>query len=415
MGLDLVDFKRNNWGVTVAIIVVIMVLIFLPDFVGSNTSTIKLDEIQKNDEVAESHESENVEAVVANDNLPIGEKVAQKVVEATEVIKEKEDNAVKEEIQSNEKSDTDDDGNVKNKKGKKTLLDPNNVTWNQLHDKPVVTLLNEAKVGAVDLAEALPVRYSASKYALYNFINGINTVLASNEKKMTAKDAVSYLEFLDMETTRAFIRERVSRGNFMTWAQISLTPVFGRDNAETFKLMARPPYQPFFELRNVNVEVKRARKVSDAWDPRAVAILVADGIGNVDEVAKVDVYQNGKYIRSLKLKKDNENQELGSFGFKDKGVDGIYSFHISNKEGNTFVKKYKFERIFNIPKWKFDSNRASFVFKLISVKGKEDQAERALSLTVATRSKSQESDDFSAGDSDGFVGGASDNDGFDTY
>ncbi|MGI6524194.1 MAG: hypothetical protein ACOX2O_02730 [Bdellovibrionota bacterium] len=436
MALDLVDFKSNNWFLPVVVIVIVLAIIFVPDFIGSDIDeagdfdsdlgeqVITLDglsetkeDLRKTKKVKTKKKEKEAKGGVVGvvDQLPITDGSISSDKKLTQYsylidsghVEETATEQSEKKLKQSGKSTAKD--SAKARRGLQPLIPMESVSWELLKGEDVAEILGNARVAARDLANSLSARYVASKYSLYNFIGGIDVILSGGKKNLSALDAVLYLEYLDMEVTRAFIRERVGRERFSEWAEISITPILGRSAAERFKLAARPQYQPPLELRSVeilvpaNVRQSRRNQQSGRRGAKEKAALRFKGVLEGKDIVRISVYHNGVLLRDLSLKPLNKEKTAFNFELRKGPVEGLYTLRVENKNGDVATKLYRFSHAYNLRRWRYDANRSQFVFWIAATKSSKHRVDTLFKVSEDSLEKKSSGGFITSGDNSGFV------------
>ena len=385
MALSLSDFKKGNWWITFIVIGVVLVLFFIPDLVGFNATLPTPDKnfsLELPKVAQRKTESAPVEDIrVSGRSEPVDAGGAQQAVAGQAPLDRVSylvDAGYIDHIadkRSREEAKAADEGKAAAGEGDaKTQPQPREddaldfvpreqVTWSQIQSKKSRRILEGSASRASALARDLPEDKVNARYALQNLAGGIARILGDASKSMSAKEAVYYLEHLDLEVTRAFLKDDVSRADFTSWGEVSLTPILGRSRSERFKKAARPPFDPPAQLFYVEVMRPAARRYEQEAPPVYVQFR---GVVEGKDVKRAKLFHDGLFVRDLVLHADAQRKDRFEFGLHQGDARGVYAVKFEDKEGNESVRQYRFARALGTKKnWRFESNNC-YVFRAVS-------------------------------------------------
>lgn len=225
------------------------------------------------------------------------------------------------------------------KRNKLPDLFANGVSWSSLRQKESVSALRHAQGESMTLSKLVPAEYPESRFALYNFSGGINFVLSTGEKTLTADQAFRYLERLDLSTTESLIKEGVQDDLFNQWINISLGPVFKHSRLLHQKESLARPFNPALRLESAFVRQHGAgRRNSRVYYPPYVDASFSI---RSKEIKRIDFFHNGSFVFSKKANKVLRDGRR-VFSMYGREARGIYSLRIVDKTGQIFEKSYTF-------------------------------------------------------------------------
>lgn len=325
-GLNLSDFKKSNYGTFIVIALVVLALLFAPDFmkVKGGTKTTSEPQIDIKEETAENHanfENGYFDRVI---DAKLAGKAADKV-------------------------------------------DPNKPGWDFISDK-AKKILGEARKQSLNLVDMVPTNATESRFALYNYANGLQSVIAltgtADEREIS-----EFLTKLDLDVSKALTKEKQSRQILFAWSKISISDVLGNKRTERFKSGIVPAFSPHLYLTEVGLSYTIPR-------PGEFQIRSAYEVGftflyEASEVAKIEIYHNGLMESDSTFKKGLTG--TGSYEMKNMDGSGYYSVVIFDHYGYRAIKHYKFipKDVKKLP-WKFISNGKYGV--LLKAKDEQDRA-----------------------------------------
>lgn len=213
------------------------------------------------------------------------------------------------------------------------------LSWKDLHSSAAVQSMRTAQRQVLGLAKRLGTDYPESRFALFNYSGGLSRVMQANEKTMSAAEAVLYIDQLDKAVTEAMLRERVERGDFLIWSEVSLGPLASGSAAASLKKKWAPAFRPVIALSEIRV-IQPAGNYG-RWNSKGKAYVSGRG------------YVSGKDVRRLVLwSSDGRERRLGllradglgrrAFRFPRGDARLLYALVASDKSGAEFRKYYEF-------------------------------------------------------------------------
>jgi hypothetical protein len=230
--LSLEQFKKNNLLITVVIVLVVIGLLFVPDFLGfDNANTINKSAHVDFDlktiwgGITDKSEDSNIAKITTPEVTEVQELPLEEVTD---------------------KSDSTQQISIKKQ---------SEITWNTISASNNRKLMTAIKIKASALANELPLELRNSKFALYDFIAGLDFIMGSAAKTLSPYEAVQYMERLDLAVTQTLKEEGADRVYLVNWSKISLNTIFGDNYADQVKLSSVPKFSP----RIIFKEIKASR------------------------------------------------------------------------------------------------------------------------------------------------------------
>ena len=212
------------------------------------------------------------------------------------------------------------------------------LTWAAIKGKASGDALRAASREALNISKSLPVDKPGSRYALFSFASGVDMILDSGEKAMSAAEAVRYLDVLRLSVTRAMSREQVNRAEFNRWLGLNLGPTVGA-YVGTADSVARMPFTPRPTLTSVIVRKTPGRR--GRWDENRPEYVTLAGFMLGKDIKQAQLYLNGNYVRKLALRPVDVS---GRRTFKTGRMNarGVYTLRIISTQGEIYQKSYAF-------------------------------------------------------------------------
>jgi len=215
------------------------------------------------------------------------------------------------------------------------------LSWKTLKAASSIKALKDAKKRAGDIANSMEKEnYKLAKYALIDFVNGINKVLDSGEKSMKAEDAVSYLSHLDQTVTDSFVKDHVDRATFLRWTETSLGPLFDQSQAQIHKRQMTPDFNPHLTL--TYVIVKQPADRLGGMKPGNHAYVYIEGYVIGKEVKRMELYRDGKLVRRIGPHKLPDPAGRRWFKIPQRDARGIYTIRVYDKSNTEFSRSFNF-------------------------------------------------------------------------
>ncbi len=346
------EYKRNNWTLIICVVAIVLVIIFIPDFLGL-------------DSFFDDGESQ------------------QEVVEQPAVAPAKPKAVTKSETSSSENSSEEGMAYFSNVADDVPFEDQQatrpELTWEQVQSPAYQQILINARRTASNLSAAVSTTYENSKYALFNFVTGIDYVMRDAPSRISVNDAMNYLEHLDMEVPRSFVKDGLERNYFSEWEKVSLTKLIGTNRSERFKKMSKPRFHPEITLGTVEIMVQKSynkvkRSRQDVYDASRMNI---DFSIKANDAVKGEVYLDSKKIRDIYFPNVQSGASCvqGSVcnaagsgivrvELNSVAVNGIYTVRLYDRDNKIYDKQYSFTKAFRLPNWRAPANQGLIVFSM---------------------------------------------------
>jgi len=216
------------------------------------------------------------------------------------------------------------------------------LTWTAIQSDGSKKALRKARGQALELAQSLSTRNAATRYALFNFASGIGLTLDPKASKvMKPEEAVGYLERLDRSVSRSMSREAVDRLDYLTWANISLGPVFQATRLGRRELPTAPAFDPELTISSLYVLHTRPDDAKRRKQEEVNVFLTGYVRGKDARVVKL-IDQNGRVRRKIKLRKAKSDTDYRFF--KSSRIDGrqTWTIVVQGVGDQLYSKVYRF-------------------------------------------------------------------------
>lgn len=306
--VPLISFTSRSFWLFVVIVGFIILILFLPDIAGIH--------VRRNGEVPLS-----VDDSPRSADSPLNEILAQ----ISEIDKRKPFEPTVREA-ANEKLRTSD------------------ISWETIRSEPVKVALNTARSEAATILDKLPHEMDFSRFALANYIQGIEQLLAAREERFGAREALAYVRYLDREVTRRFNEESVDSEIFRDWEKVSLGDALRAAENRQYREESAPPFKPEFALNIVRVHrVPPSLKVkpSDFNDWNQLSL---EGSVVFRGIRRISVFHGKTFVKEIELPKPPKRgvAPFGYFSVNVDAVDGVFSFRIESDDEEVIIRRYVF-------------------------------------------------------------------------
>ena len=206
------------------------------------------------------------------------------------------------------------------------------VTWKTLRASSSLKTFKDARKRALEIAAALDPAYSSAKFALYNFVNGLNKIIEGAEKSMKPEEAMAYLEHLDQDVTDSFLKDR--------WADVSLGALFEQSRSQRMKTRSVPAFNPGLTL--TYVRVKQPSDRFGRFNPTRPALVYVEGFVRGKDAKRMVLLRNGEQVRRISLRKKMDTQGRRIFNIPQRDATGVYTIVAYDKEGSRYARSFSF-------------------------------------------------------------------------
>lgn len=216
------------------------------------------------------------------------------------------------------------------------------LTWAAIQSDRSADALRNARSEALELARNLGPRSPNTRYALFNFASGIGTTLdPKTAKLMKVDDVITYLERLDLAVSRSMSREPIDRSDYLSWAEISLGPVFEATRLGNREINYTAQFDPQLTLSSVHVMHRRPDSLQNKKQERVNVVATGFVRGKDAKFIKI-IGPNGKVRRRIGLPKADSDTDYRLF--RTPVLDGRqdWTFVVEGVEGEKFEKTYRF-------------------------------------------------------------------------
>jgi len=210
------------------------------------------------------------------------------------------------------------------------------LTWETFKSDSVSGALGRARTASMELLKDVPTDDDATRFALYNYANGIKVVRDGGEPGMTPEMAYSYLESLDASVTRAMVREGVAREFYKRWQAISLGELFSSSRLARAKQQFEVVFNPGLSLERARVFMPGA-----TFRTNGKVYVNLEGYVRGNDVKRIAAYQDGVFKRNLTLYNPDKDgiRRFGWFGRNARSVLTLVAF---DRYGESYEKSYRF-------------------------------------------------------------------------
>ncbi|NMC61909.1 MAG: hypothetical protein GYA55_01940 [SAR324 cluster bacterium] len=216
------------------------------------------------------------------------------------------------------------------------------VTWKIIRSSEVSKVLRKAKDDVRMLARSLSPDAFQSREALLNYQNGIGWLLEGDKSPVTVQQALDYIERLDLDVTRALIREGVDRADYIRWSKISLGPLFVNSKARRLRQEYLSPFNPRITLASVRLNIGKFKVRSDgSVIPPSSSLRVVGFIMGKD-TEKLTLLRNGHRVKKISLQRKVDDQGKRAFRFSVSPATGAITVQAIDGVNASVQKTYKF-------------------------------------------------------------------------
>ncbi|MDC0357974.1 hypothetical protein OAO01_04090 [Oligoflexia bacterium] len=380
-GLNLYKFKKTNIFVSAGVVVLLVVLLFLPEIIGleggfdmeakrfslrraDKATAYEIEEAVKVEEETKAVAEEEVKAVevktVEEPPVPVTDEQQNLsplaklslLMDTKHSFQAQQEAPVVEPAVEVEQA--------------KDVFPVGSVSWAQLKSPAVTDVLKAAHFNSSNLANGLGQDETKAKLAIFNYTNGISKILGNPPAGLSALDALSFLEQLDLGVTQAFVRDNVDRAVRMEWAKVSLTSVLGKRRAETEKQKAVNPFNPQMKLIRIQYRLQGSNTGGLAPPQSAIRAAIMDYTFALrgKEIKEIKLFINDELQSILPLtrpKPDDLAYLETSWGGNPLGK---YTFVITDVEDEEYVQHYNFTRGVGKYGWRYVSGGNYFLARL---------------------------------------------------
>lgn len=230
---------------------------------------------------------------------------------------------------------------------------PDQITWKAIKSKNSKTAIKKAQGQISKILQTIPTYNSASRFALANFINGLERLQDANtEKTLSAKDAQKLIEKLYSASLNALVSDTVDQLTYKRFSGIDFGPALRQGSA----LLSgqATTFNPQLTITGVSV-AKRGRAVDSP-------IMVSfEGFIVGDDVVQIEMISDGVRFDDIVPKKVDPSG-YRNFKVKRFELSGKVLLKVVDRNGRVFQKLYSFyprAKIFEVKSGKFTIPKAS--------------------------------------------------------
>lgn len=216
------------------------------------------------------------------------------------------------------------------------------LSWRTLRNPGVMKVLRKARDDVRKLAKDIGPHRIQSRDALLSYQNGISWLLEGDRSPVPIQSALDYVERLDLDVTRALLKEKVDRSDYLRWSAVSLGPVFANSKATRIKQEYLAPYNPRITLAKVKVTIGKARVEKDGSIMAPSSRLKVVGFILGKDTKQVQLFKDGRRIKGITAagKVDGEGKRV--FRFTAPSAEGRFTIQASDSMDYVVQKNYRF-------------------------------------------------------------------------
>jgi hypothetical protein len=224
------------------------------------------------------------------------------------------------------------------------ILSKEELTWQDLNNPLIIQPVDKAMNEGAALIKALDPRYSRTKFALLNYLKGLEILKTPNNTLITPKEAIDYIGSLDIKVTQSFIEERIGRTEYLIWRAISLTPFIeaaGGINSVDYI----PPFKTDIIVTELNITNNLVSKPKGG--KYRMWLIKVKGLIEGREANKLQIYHGRNLIQLIDLPSApgdiaSKSYRNFSFSFNDNIGSRPYTIRALGENGSYFQKSYSF-------------------------------------------------------------------------
>jgi hypothetical protein len=228
-------------------------------------------------------------------------------------------------------------------------LSVSNLTIATLNDPLIVEPVRKAVEETKTLLKVFDKGYSRSRFALVDYLNGLQMLLKPQESALDPKDLIQYVGLLDIKVTQQFIEEKVGRTEYMIWRAISLSPLVytaGQNNVFSYQ----PPFRANITVTSLDLRenIKPAQGSGNSYIPsKRYWNINVIGVVQGKEIGRVLVYHGKTLIKIIELSNIPPNQPSEVYrrfdiNFEDDFGNRPYTLRAVAEDGKFVQKSYSF-------------------------------------------------------------------------
>lgn len=209
------------------------------------------------------------------------------------------------------------------------------ITWDRLKSSESRDALLKARKSAIDIALKIKDNNSTSRYALFNFANGVDFVLDQASQTLSAREATRYLNALEQSVGRAMNQEQIDRSLALRWSKVTLGPVVSPKGGR-FEMR---PFNPQLTVTWVKLT---QRPKNGSPDPRGILRAQIGGYMIGDDIASLEfISPTGSVERRIRITNSSKD---GGYRFFRLDVLGNTPciLRVRDKYGMIYQKTYDF-------------------------------------------------------------------------
>lgn len=342
LGINFYKFKKNNLLVTFGVVSLLAVLLFLPEIIG----------LEGGIDLEKGRFSLRPPSSTGADPFSVAE--IEEQASGTD-IQPAEDPRARLNPVSNNYSYQEQEF-FDRERQREQIFPAEQVTWETLHSDEVAENLKQVQVASFELLNQIPSDKKQARWALFNYVNGINMILGNPPQSLKAEDALKFLEELDLGVTEAFVKDDVARAARMDWAEVSLTPVLGQRRAEIEKRQAITPFNPRIRVIDLGYRITATNTGSFPTGREFTEGVMVDFTLAMRgrEIKEIELHRNGEYQYDLPIHTPKFEDDWGYIEtYVTEPAFSRFSIVVIDVEGQEYVKHYDFRRDIGRFGWKY--------------------------------------------------------------
>jgi len=215
------------------------------------------------------------------------------------------------------------------------------IKWEHFQQRETQNEIRAARREINSLINSIDERKQNSRRALRSMYRGLDAVskYKPGNNGLSAQEALGYLEYLEIEASRALLADRVERNQYLRWNDISFGKPFADRNSAAFKRNNIPPFKPQLVIRTFHINHIEGRHDT----PSTYTVGRVEGHVWGDDVASVTVFSGNRDSGSVFLAKDSNSEGARAIGTRSRlNAENEITFVVEDKLGETYTKSYLF-------------------------------------------------------------------------
>jgi hypothetical protein len=366
--LSLADFKRSNFLLLIIVAVVVLLFVFIPEFIGisknaqNSATSFSLNYTKERiqnfaDSMKSTGSRSGSETLQVKQSFNSAMDQRMPLDQVNYLI----DQGYVDQLADQRASYKSKDSSDKNIPLGLEFLPRSEYNWSQLQSSGAKKTLLTVANNATSLIPRLAGDYTATRVALLNYSAGIKKITNEGDPNLTPAQAVDYLDSLDRRVTKVMVEEGVPRAIVYDWSQMSLAPVLGMRRSERFKKAHVPAFNPRPHLSYVAIS-RQSNYKGELFDYSKPVMNFAIRVYG-EEIVKLTGRSGYGPEVDLMLKPVPGLKGVYETVIENAGL-GDLTLHVYDKANNHFQKTYIFKAPTDLKYWVFDRNTQKYYLKL---------------------------------------------------